>query len=267
MSIQTDTTVSAPTIGSVIDAGTKGRIPEAPDLWGHGGLHGGLTLAALAAAACADDDRRLRSVTGQFLRPVQHAADLQADELRLGRTVRTVAVRATTEGSLRATATVTTGSIGQPTAPAAVRPAAPSVPPPESCAVLALPDESASIVSHTEIRPATGALPFSGGEVPELVAWVRRTDDDRSPGDLDLVVLADAIAASYTATLTFLALTPTLELSVAPTGPAAVSPWVLVRTRANVVSEDGWIEESIELWDEERAHLASARQRRILIPL
>jgi acyl-CoA thioesterase len=267
VSLTTGRSTSTPTIDSVLDAATVGHIPAAPELWGHGGLHGGLTLAALTAAAGTTEGHRLRAVTGQFLRPLQDASSLEADELRRGRTVRSVAVRATTDGSVRATAVVTSGRAASPTTTTPLSAPAPIVPPPSECDVLAFPDENASIVDHIEIRPATGGLPFSGSNTAELTAWVSLTDHDRPPDDLRLIVLADAIAASYTAMLSFLALTPTVELSVSPTGHAAVSPWVLVQTRATAVTEDGWIDERIELWDGTGTHLASARQVRVLIPL
>ena len=237
-------------------------------LWGFGGLHGGLALAELTAALgeAVGPGAQLRSVTGQFLRPLRDDADVVATPLRRGRSTATAAGRARTAAGDALVATATFGTGRGAVAP--VDPPPPAVPPPGALGALDLGDLAPPFVSQLEIRPVGDALPFAGGEVPELTAWVRVVGgEERTPDELRLVVLADALAPSYAAVLTTPAMLPTVELTVRPTparSPAA-SPWVLLRATTTSVSPDGWVIEHIDLWDVEGQHLAAADQLRLLL--
>ena len=247
----------------------RGPVIEADErLWGFGGLHGGLALAELTAALgeVAGDGARLRSVTGQFLRPLRDDAEVVATALRRGRSTATAQGRARTAAGDALVATATFGTGRGAVAP--LDPPPPPVPPPHALGALELGDLAPPFVSQLEIRPVGDALPFAGGEVPELTAWVRLVGaGDRAPDELQLVLLTDALAPSYAAVLATPAMLPTVELTVRPTPTrvAAASPWVLLRTTTTSVSPDGWVVEHIDLWDVDGQHLAVADQLRLLL--
>ena len=127
------------------------------------------------------------------------------------------------------------------------------------------PPEFVPITTSMDIRPVGGDLPYSGGPRPVLTAWIRLTDSDAPIDAPALIVLADAMAPAYAATLTDLAMIPTVELTVRPTGvDDASSPWCLVRASSETSTADGWIHESIELWGPDGLHLGTAHQLRML---
>jgi hypothetical protein len=76
----------------------------------------------------------------------------------------------------------------------------------------------------------------------------------------------DALAPSYAAILSALAPIPTVELTVRPSEnlPRASSPWVLLQARTRAASADGWIDEEIQAWGPDGAHLGSAQQLRLI---
>ena len=243
-------------------------IDPAPELWGFGGLHGGLTLALMLRATLSDGgERRVRSVTGQFLRSVREPAVIEVDPAGAGRTLSTVTARMRTAKGVTTTMTAVLSaptSAPDPAPPITVP--APDAPPPEACEVFTIPPEFVPFARHTEIRPVGTARPYTAGPTAELTAWIRLVDDDEPPDDARLVVLLDSLAPSYAAVLSALAPIPTIELSVRPT-PAldrAESPWVLVRARTNVAGESGWIDESLDAWGPDGAHLAHGSQLRLL---
>jgi acyl-CoA thioesterase len=234
-------------------------------LWGFGGVHGGLVLALATAAMRSPALNALRSVTGHFLRPVRGDLTIETSDVRVGRTAQVVSATVSSAGRAALVATSTHGGVAASSAP--IAPAAPEAPPPMDCDVFELPTEIVPFAAHTEIRPATPSRPFGGGDVAELTAWIRLRGDDAPVDEARLIVLVDALAPSYTATLRELVLVPTIELTVRPgTGLAdASSPWALVRARSTAASEDGWIEESIDAWTPQGAHLGSARQLRLAV--
>ncbi len=254
------------------------------ELFGWGGLHGGVVLARLAAAmsgevaaTAGDGGERplLRSVTGRFLRAVRRDAELSVGVEARGRTVGggSAEVRhgdrvLVDASAIFGTAVAGAGSSGAASAGGAqLVPDAPVVPPPERCQPFELGDLAPPVGRFVEIRPADDRRPFTGGSTPELIAWLRVVDDEGPPDLGRLIFLADSLAPSWSAVLDEPALVPTIELTVRPTLGAepADSPWVLVRTTASEMSADGWCRERIDLWGSGGAHLAAAEQLRLLL--
>lgn len=76
----------------------------------------------------------------------------------------------------------------------------------------------------------------------------------------------DALAPSFAAVLAELRMVPTVELSVRPgDGLArASSPWVLLSARTLSATADGWVDERIDGWGVDGAHLGGAQQLRLV---
>ncbi|MFI0817416.1 thioesterase family protein [Streptomyces sp. NPDC021098] len=233
---------------------------------GFGGFHGGLALALLASAAREQvPGLQLQSITGRFDRAIGTGFDVKASLIRSGRSTAVVSARAESDKGVHIEASAV---YGVPTEPVwdAVAPTAPQAPPPEDCDVLTIPPEFVPVAASMEIRPVGAARPYGGGTEPELIAWVRLLEDDDPPDVLRLIFLMDALAPSYTATLSTLALAPTIELTVRPADGlvGAASPWILVRARTSASSVGGWIDEHMEVWGRDGALLGTGHQLRIL---
>jgi NAD(P)-dependent dehydrogenase (short-subunit alcohol dehydrogenase family) len=101
---------------------------------------------------------------------------------------------------------------------------------------------------------------------PALTAWVRLREDDHPPGTRRLILLMDALAPSYAAILSTLVPIPTVELTIRPNQnlARASSPWVLLHAQTRAASADGWIDEEIQAWGPDGAHLGSAQQLRLM---
>jgi hypothetical protein len=254
------------TPGALLAEPPAGRLPATPHLWGFGGLHGGLVLGRLVTAMTAEArGALLRSATARFLRPVRDDWWIEAGIARAGRTTTIAAARALGERgpAVEASAVFTTPAAGGSWA--TVAPQMPEVAPPEALDVYGIPTELVPFAGSTEIRPATPALPYSGADEPELVAWIRLVEDDRPPDLARLVMLLDALAPSYVATLTESVIAPTVELTVVPADGLALasSPWVLLRATTRSTSASGWIDEVIDAWSPGGLHLGSAHQLRL----
>jgi len=268
----TRSTITGPSTESLPGELLEGPVPAwvdlGADLWGFGGLHGGLSLSLLTAAMHERvPDRRLRQVTGQFHRAVRGPFALEVTEERIGRTATSLSARAIDGAStLLSASAVFAGAVGGIGVDGTFSPSAPPAPPPEDCPVFTIPPEFVPFARHTEIRPVGPARPFTGADEPELVAWLRLAGDETPPDETRLVVLMDSLAPSYAAVLTAPVPIPTVALSVRP-GPAlaeASSPWVLLRARTLTATADGWVDEALDAWAPDGSHLGSGHQLRLV---
>ena len=258
---------SLSTVLSAVPAG--GPLVLDRSWWSWAGPHGGL-LAALALRAAvphAGPGRSPRALSVQFLRTVDDGELRPGAELvREGGSSSTVSsVLRGSDGGVVVQAVLTSGRArggGEPYAVVGM----PEVPGPEACTPLALPVEMVPYGQHFEHRPAGGALPFSGGDRAELLAWARLRGDD--PLDTAaLTVLADAMPpALYGISRTPLVV-PTVDLTVSYASGLDEEPrrgWVLVRI-ATRTSADGWCVDDSEVWAPDGTLLVQARQtRRVL---
>ena len=261
------------TAGPVSPGALLRQVPPAtisPDheLWGFGGLHGGLALALLASAMRRDapGGSRLRSATARFHRPLSGPFRIETEVLRSGK-VTTLAARADTDGVPHADASAIFG-VDRPDCCPPLAPAAPPAPSPADCEEFRIPPEFVPIASFLEIRPVGPNRPYAGGAEPELTAWMRLAEDDEPPDAYRLITLMDALAPSYAAVLTELQLIPTVELTVrlGQGVPQAASPWILLNARTTWAGADGWLEEHIDAWNPGGGYLGSAHQLRVVRP-
>ncbi|GAA1324371.1 hypothetical protein ACFSWE_02785 [Leucobacter albus] len=274
------------TIDSFLRTPPNGVRPAPPELWGFGGLHGGLAIAAMVDAMAASAEptgqtgagaQRLRSVTGRLHRAVREPFSVAAQTDAATRSTRSASARLfpsadeqpaaqTAPVAPLASATSLFGSDSPAPAPA-FAPPFPDVPAWHAGGLFNPPPSFVPVSEFYELRVTGTNRPFAGGTDPSLTAWVRLTEDDQPPGQLRLLFLVDALAPSISAVLDTPQPVPTIELSVQFSGNRAVSPWVLVDARTAASGPDGWVTETIQVWGEDRAHLASATQLRLVRPL
>lgn len=261
-------TVDAGPVGALLAETPRGEIEVPPEMWGFGGVHGGLATA-LAVSAMRElvDLPRLHGVTAQFARPVDGPLTVHAELVRAGRSASVATAEVRTRGRRALTLSAVFGARSSKRRAPEVAPIAPDVPPVDACDVFEIPLEFVPFARYTEIRPTDAARPFGAGPEPELTAWIRFVDDDVPPDELRLVTLMDALAPSLTAVLSDPAAAPTVELSVHPSVALAraSSPWVLLRARTRLAEPGGWFSEQLDAWGPDGTHLGSAQQLRLLM--
>ncbi|MEU5798745.1 thioesterase family protein [Streptomyces sp. NPDC047813] len=254
------------TPGALLRKPVNGWLRADAHLRGFGGFHGGLALALLTSAMRDHaPGLELHSVTGRFDRPVDPGFTVDSSLVRAGRTLSVVRALAQSEKGPAIEASAVFARRGEGSWQA-VAPEPPAAPGPEECDVFAIPAEFVPIATSMEIRPVGAARPYAGGPVPELIAWVRLVEDDEAPDVLRFVLLMDALAPSYAAILSTLAVVPTVELTVrpAPGLAGAASPWILLRATTRAAGPDGWVDEQVDAWSVDGTHLGSAHQLRVV---
>lgn len=239
-------------------------VVQAPShLWGFGALHGGLAVAALTRALQDVGAERglVRSITGRLHRPIRGPFTTTTTQARPGR-VGAEATDHATGAALASTSLVTSRARAESFP--VLTPRCPAAPPVERCEPFDVPVELVLISAFTQIRPVGPNRPYTGGTSAELTAWIRLTEDDRSPDLHRMIILLDALAPSYAAVLAELQAVPTVELTVRPSHRLgqATSPWVLLHAATLSASPDGWLSERIDAFDPTGLYLGSADQLR-----
>ena len=232
---------------------------------GFGGLQGGI-VAAIAL-------REMRAVAGPGLVPVELTAHLvrpvdsrlgvEAEVTHRGRAVTVVSATASAGARTAAVATAVLGSERRPGVPTTRVPWPTVEHPLEDAQPFLVPPEFAPIGTRIEIRPATAPLPFSSSPEPNLRAWIRISEPVDDPWER-LLVLADALAPSFSAVLSGLRPMPTVRTTVRFTPEVATEDfsWVLVDAVTVDASDDGWLTENITIWTPDGTPLATSSQLR-----
>lgn len=265
-------TMTSMTPGAFLRQPMDGPIKPDSDLSGFGGVHGGLTLGLLVMAmqnALTPDygpNAQLRSAVARYHRPITEEFQVETSVVRAGRSVATLAARVDSAAGIHVDATAIFATPRSEDRPG-FGPPAPAAPPPQDCELYFGPTEFVPILSHLEFRFVGANRPFTGSAEPELTGWVRMIEDEEPPDVYRLAFLMDALAPSYGSVLSEPTLVPTIELAVRPGGGLATasSPWVLLRARTRTAGPDGWIDEEIDAWGPDGAHLGSAQQLRLVL--
>jgi acyl-CoA thioesterase len=237
------------------------------DWWIVFGPNGGFLAAMLVKAmgAAVDDHRRMpRSLTIHYTAaPAEGAVRIATTIERAGRGMTTVSARMVQGERLIALAIAAFSSARMP----AIEfddARAPDVPPPEDVPVFAPLPEMPPFSRQWEVRPAFGAVPFSGSEGPsEIGGWIRPLDPH--PIDAALVAqLTDAWVPAVFTRLTQPNAVPTIDLTMHFRADLPLpADYTLVRfesrlSAAGFVEEDGWI------WSRDGHLIAHSRQLALL---
>jgi acyl-CoA thioesterase len=232
----------------------------------HGGYVAAIVLRALTAAL-DDPTRAPRSLTIHFTAPPREGpVELEVRVERSGRSLSTLSARMTQGERLVA---LSLAAFSRPY-PAAIEfgDAPPSARPPEEAQsvpdVPGMPD----FIRFLDMRPALGAVPFSGAGEAFTGGWLRLAE----PRPLDPVALAFYADAWWPAAFPRLptpALAPTIDLTVhfRTTLPETSEPhdFLLGAFRSRAAGE-GFVEEDGELWTRDGRLLAQSRQLALLVP-
>jgi len=195
---------------------------EIPDGWQQGrAAFGGLVLGNLVRAMTAriDDERALRSLTGELFAPVHPGrVEIQVDRLRFGNAVSTLRASLFQERAMMATAV---GVFGSPRMNVEESPldrvAPPAMPPWREVAVTTIP-QGPRFLRHFEIR-STGAGPVSG--MAQAAGWARTTTPCTKRDDAWLVAHADVWWPAYLSELTEPRPMATIAFTFQPIGTLA----------------------------------------------
>ena len=227
---------------------------DVPDGWQQGrGAFGGLVLGMVARAILASDDdeqRSLRSISGEIVGPVQPGvAEIEILVLRRGSGVSTLSALFRQGGEVLAHAT---GVLAKARADATslVTLSSPSMPPWEAQQGRAIPDAMAPrFVRHFDMR-STGAVPFSGGRDPSGAGWVRATRTPSRLGAPEVIAYADAwwpaIFPVWTTVRPMATLAFTLQMVADPATLVPEEP--LFHRSTMLCARDGYSVEQRELW-------------------
>ena len=255
--------------GALLRSGTAGSFEVPEDLWGFGGMHGGLSLGLLTAAMAATSAQdELLNVTGRYHRPIRSAFGVTTDVTRSGRSTEAMAAAATSpERGLHVEASALFGARPPADWPPVAGPPIPDVPRPDLLDETYLPPpELVPIGRHYEIRPVGPHRPVTGGSMPELMAWIRLLEDDEPPDRERVIFLLDTLPPSWSAMMTDPFPVPTVEYGVRPSGATVTdgSPWLLVKAVTRSVGTGGWLDEQLDAWSEDGTYIAAAQQFRVL---
>lgn len=231
---------------------------------GFGGLQGGLVAAvALREMRAASPDGVVPvELTAHLVRPVTERPDVRAEVAHAGRTS-LVTATVSSAGLTSAVATAVLAAPREADVPTLQVPLPDVDHPLEHARPFVVPPEFVPISTRIEVRPATAPLPFSASSEPNLRAWIRLLEPVVDPWER-LLVLADALAPSFSAVMTDLRAIPTVRTTVRFTPEVATKDfsWVLVDATTTEASDDGWLTEVITIWHPDGTTLATSSQLR-----
>lgn len=243
-----------------LDTGTLGHFSGPYGL--QGGLAAALLLRRMSAVTAADRDPVQLGV--RFIRPLSGTVDVDADPVKTGAAVSWVNASARTDGKLgvQGHAVFTSEQASNTPVLAPIMPSA--IATWQDGQEVPLPPAFGPVAQLIEVRPALFQAPYCGHDDPVLCAWLRLKDEVASPAER-LVILADSLAPSYAAILTELKSIPTVEMSIQLSAAAFHTEfdWVVARSETSLADARGWARETIEVWSDTGAHLATASQLRI----
>ena len=237
--------------------------------WIERGPNGGYLAAIVLRAILAEVDdptRRPRSLTLHYLRPpAAGPCEVAVSVERSGRGLTTVSARLT-QGGRPCIIALSALGVARPGPELHDHPA-PSVPAADTLDPPARPATAGPDIPFRrryETRPAIGTAPFERGPAAETGGWIRPSDSD-PVDDVLLVALTDAWPPALFSRLEAPVGVPTVELTIHLRGEPSGRPgWCLVRFRTLLV-EDGYLEESGEVWSEDGRLLAESRQLALLL--
>lgn len=235
--------------------------------WSVAGAHGGVLAAAGLASMRAElaesgQDYPVKMVSVQFLAPVdERPLAVQARAERRSRASAVMSFTATRDGEVALLGNAVFGASRPGVRLAARR--APDVPSADHCEPFALNRQLVPYGQHLELRAATTALPLVGGDLAELLFWIRFADG-RALDAESVVLLTDALPPAAFGVLLEPVPMPTVELSVHLGEALDEKPaggWALVSMH-NQQAGSGWAVDDCVVWSADGQLLALGRQTR-----
>jgi acyl-CoA thioesterase len=220
---------------------------------------GYLATVSLAAAARVVPQPDLLSVSAYYPSKAEPGeALIQADTVRIGKSVSTVVARLEQQGDVRLHATAMYGDLSIALGPTNVSEPPPVFPPPEDC-VKAEGPVAPEFVQQFDMRLTPDSAGWAAGHPSgraEMCAWVRFVDG-RPADPASLPLFADCLPPAIF-NLIQPSWTPTFELTV-HVRAHPLPGWLQCRFKTRYL-QNGYLEEDGEIWDESGTLVALSRQ-------
>lgn len=232
-------------------------------------MNGGYLMAVMQRAALeASPHPHAVSSSFHFLRPAADgAAEVRVEVLKAGRTVATVRVTLRQEGKPRVTGTIATAEVDAGAVPEYTV-AAPQLPPMDQCRLY---DPRAGVENAPPFTRRVAQFytedswqRLLGREfdpVPDLAGYVHVSAEDGGPACDDpalfLPLAVDALPPVITVFGSW-RWAPTVELTWHMRAVPQPGP-LMFRSRADAVN-DGWFDETVDVWDMKGTLVAQSRQ-------
>lgn len=235
---------------------------EVPPTWNQGRtVYGGMTAAlSLLGARQLAQGRPLRSAFIGFVGPSSGQLSIEAQELRAGKNTSSVRSRLSSAMGPGVEAVFTFAanrdSVLDDPGPAAPvpRPTADAAGPPAA-------DAAPAFTRNLEFIWACDTIPFTGGGVPLVRAWVRHRDSASRDHPLSLVCLADALPPAVAGVMGGIApmSSMTWTLDFLDDEPATDDGWWLLESRADFI-RGGHSTQDMTIWNTDGNCVAKGRQ-------
>jgi acyl-CoA thioesterase len=224
-------------------------------------LYGGLSAALALRAAQASAQEALpplRTAQILYVGPATEALSFDARTLRQGKSATSIAVDCLSGGAIATRAAfVFAGS--RPSTIEHERAPAPQVDAPDRYPKLPALPMLPAFVGNFDIHFAGRALPMSGSDHPELVAWVRHRDAQGVDPSVALLALADCLPPATMTSFTTVAPVSSMTWTIDLARPAVSGEWFLLRASSQYAA-NGYSFQTMEIWDAQRRPVASGSQ-------
>jgi acyl-CoA thioesterase len=233
-----------------------------PPHWQQGRtIYGGLSAALALQAALRDgppDLPPLKSAQVLFVGPALEGLSFKVHVLRQGKSVTLVSVDAMSGPDLVLRVAFVFAQ-ARPSAHGHDFTTAPMVKPPEHCMDLHATGRTPIHLSNFEIRMASEALPVTGAQTPEFIAWVRHRDAAGVDPAVALMAVGDSLPPGVMACFTEFAPISSMTWSLDIARPVRADGWYLMRSSSQR-ARGGYSYQSMDIWDDEGQLVLSGSQ-------
>lgn len=249
------------TLAKMIDAFDHDEGMDVPPSWRQGRtVYGGLS-AALALQSVLHrhaDLPALRAAQINYVGPAIESLRFESTLLRQGKTASWVEAGCNSADAVALRAMFLFGQ-SRPSSIVHQRSAAPAVQPPQAYPPTPSLSSTPSFFSNFDTRFAGTAMPVSGSDDPELIAWVRHRDAAGVHPAVALVALADALPPAAMTTFKQMAPISTMTWSFEVRQLPPPEQWLLLRS-TSVNAGDGYSCQQMDIWDEQGGAVLSGIQ-------
>jgi len=116
-----------------------------------------------------------------------------------------------------------------------------------------------AFTQNFQMRPAGGAMPLSGAEVPELLTWVRHLDAANVDPAVALIAMGDAMPPAAFSSFKAAAPISSITWNVELLEPQPQGEWFLLRSFSQH-SRDGYSSQDMQVWDAQGRVVMRGRQ-------
>ncbi|HEX5374518.1 MAG TPA: thioesterase family protein [Aquabacterium sp.] len=223
----------------------------------YGGLSAALALEA-ALQVAPPDLPPLRSAQILFVAPGIDGLNFKAQTLRQGKSATLMGV----DGMVGDQLMLRVAFLFAHPRPSSVQhdfTTCPDVNPPARCISLHETGPTPIHLSNFDIRMAGPSLPVTGGDHPELLAWVRHKDAVGVDPAVALLALGDSLPPGVMACFKAFAPISSMTWNLDLAAPAAAGGWYLLRSTSHR-ARDGYSFQTMDIWDENRQLVLSGNQ-------